>query len=91
MHVSATDINEAMFKSSVTVQRVTSACYITNEFLRGTLYVVIQVLPLWCIHFGQLLSLDPLCISVLWLMLHCGGRSAQLWALLYPFTECGRL
>ena len=36
-------------------------------------------------HFGQLLWLDPLCTSVLLLMQHCGGRSAQLWALLYPF------
>ena len=36
-------------------------------------------------HFGRLLWLDPLCTSVLLLMQHCGGRSAQLWALLYPF------
>jgi len=30
----------------------------------------------------QLLSLRPLCTSVLWAMLHTGG--SQLWALLYP-------
>ena len=50
-------------------------------------YVGIQecLTHLSTIHFGQLLWLDPLCTSVLLLMQHCGGRSAQLWALLYPF------
>ena len=61
--------------------------YTTNELLRGTLYVVMQVLPLWSIHILRLLSLVPLCISVLLLMLHCGDRSAQLWALLYLFKH----
>jgi len=38
-------------------------------------------------HSMQPLSLGPLCTLVLWPMLHSGGRSAQLWALLYPCKE----